>query len=540
MIEICFEGRPVPAHPDESIAAALTRAGIRDLRLTRGGAARGVFCGMGVCQDCLVTVDGIPNRRACMTKVSGPVTVLRQTALAALPTTALPPRPTQTLAPDVLVIGAGAAGLNAALAARQRGADVLLVDERPTDGGQYFKQSAHAGTPPIDAQAAEGQRLVRDCTQTGVTWWRGADVWGAFDPCDFMVRHDGQSHHVQPRKVILATGAYERPIAVPGWTLPGVMTVGAAQTLLRSYGVVAGKRILLAGHGPLTLQVACELSAAGALVVAVAELSGRPGLTALPALARMALNGPRLLARGYGLLRRLNAQRVPILYGHSLRAVRADGAALLAEVGPRDAKKTADNLTFGVDVVCIGYGFLPANDLARAVGCTYRRDATGMPRAERDGDGRSTVANVFIAGDSAGMGGAPAAAAEGRLAGLAAAADLGLGDDTLPVTIARRALRRHRRFQRALWSVFSAVPPETDSASDTIICRCEELTMADITPLLGGEAASLNAIKRINRLGMGRCQGRYCAAILATRLGSGGQDWSPRPPTRPTCIGDIV
>ena len=251
-VTLDFEGQQVAAIPGESIAAALTRAGIRGLRITRSGAARGMFCGMGVCQDCLVEVDGIANRRACMTKVEGPVQVRRQVAVPRLPlespVAAAGATQGPTLTPDVLVIGAGAAGLHAALAARGRGAGVLLVDERPTDGGQYYKQSAHPG-PARDRQAAEGAGLIAKVAASGVTWWRGAEVWGAFAGPRFMVRHGGSSHRIDPARVVLATGAYERPWPVPGWTLPGVMTTGAAQTLLRSYGVVAGQRVVIAGNG---------------------------------------------------------------------------------------------------------------------------------------------------------------------------------------------------------------------------------------------------------------------------------------------------
>ena len=514
-----FEGSLVPAIPGESIAAALTRAGIRGLRVTRSGAERGVFCGMGVCQDCLVEVDGLPNRRACMTKVDGAVAVRRQVAVPRLPPAAPPATAGPTLTPDVLVVGAGAAGLHAALAARGRGARVLLVDERPTDGGQYYKQSAHPG-PPRDAQAAQGAQLLAEVAASGVVWWRGAEVWGAFGgafagPC-FMVRQDGFSHRVAPRRVVLATGAYERPWPVPGWTLPGVMTTGAAQTLLRSYGVVVGQRVLIAGNGPLNLQVACELMAAGAEVVAVAEAAPAPGLRHLPSLVAMALNGPRLTQRGRAMLRELGAR---VLFGQVLRGV---GRGLLAEVGPVAGGASQ---RIAVDVVCLGYGFVPADELARALGC--------VP-ALRDRDGRSSLPQVFIAGDGAGLGGAPAAVAGGMLAGWAAAADLGFGSDALQVASARRALRRHRRFQRALWAVFAS-GAEAPVTPRTLICRCEELSAADLTPLIGPEVSDLNALKRITRLGMGRCQGRYCAVHLSAE-GS----LTPRPPVRPVRIGDIV
>ena len=214
-VTLDFEGSPVPAIAGESIAAALTRAGIRSLRVTRSGAERGVFCGMEVCQDCLVEVDGTANRSTCMTKVDGAVVMRRQVAVPGLPPAPPAVEQARTLTPDVLVVGAGAAGLHAALAVRGRGAAVLLVDERPTDGRQYFKQCAHPG-PARDAQAAHGAQLMAEVAASGAVWWRGAEVWGAFGGPTLFVRYGGQSHRIDSARVVLTTGAYERPRPVPG------------------------------------------------------------------------------------------------------------------------------------------------------------------------------------------------------------------------------------------------------------------------------------------------------------------------------------
>ncbi len=259
---IRFDGRQIAAHPGQTVAAALAAAGIRAFRTTRHGAPRGLFCGMGVCHDCLVTIDCRPNQRACMAKITGPHEVSSQVAL---PTLAIDgeagPVPGAPEAVEVLVVGGGAGGLTAAAVAAEAGAQVVLVDERPTAGGQYYKQPA--GAPPWDdAQFAGGRRLLARAQAAGVRFVAGA-VWSASLPLRVEVYGEDGARTFLPRRLIVATGAFERPLPVPGWTLPGVMTTGALQTLIRSYGVLPGQTFLLAGNGPLNLQVACELATRG-------------------------------------------------------------------------------------------------------------------------------------------------------------------------------------------------------------------------------------------------------------------------------------
>ncbi len=230
-LRFTFDGRDLAGAPDSSLAAALTACGTRVYRHTNSGAPRGIFCGMGVCQDCLVTVDGQPNQRACMTPLRDGMQVQTQTPRPDLTAPPVQSRTAQRLSPAVLVVGGGAGGLNAAIAARKAGADVILLDERKNPGGQYFKQRASAGLPPLDPQQEAGRKLVQAALSAGVDILTQAEVWGAFDGPEIMAADPTQVHAIRPGAVIVATGAYERPAMIPGWTLPGVMTVGAAQTL---------------------------------------------------------------------------------------------------------------------------------------------------------------------------------------------------------------------------------------------------------------------------------------------------------------------
>ncbi len=556
-VDIDFEGRRIVGRRGESLAAALMAAGERELRIARDGRRRGIFCGMGVCQECLVEIDGRPGERACMTKLERPIAVKRQSFLAtAREIAGTSAGPGETLRPDILVLGGGAGGLNAAIAAAEAGARVLVVDERPVAGGQFYKQRLEA--PGLaeaiadDAQFAGGRALIDRANAAGVTLMQGAQAWGAFEPLDLMI-HDGRASRLcRPKRLIVATGAYERGLPVPGWTIPGVMTTGAAQTLLRSYGVLAGRRLLVAGNGPLNLQVALELARAGAEIVAVAELSAKPGAGSLAALLRMAGSTPDLMAQGWRYRGELARRRIPMVYGHVLAQVEKAASGLSAHLAPWPRADHVEARSFAVDAVLMGYGFMPSNEILRALGCRHDFDSwRGHLVCERDADCRTSLVDVYAVGDCAGLGGARAAEAEGRIAGAAAACSLGLARPPAlkrATSAARAALRRHRRFQRGLWQLFATPRPSTEMAHpSTLLCRCEERSMSDIGESFAAAAQGIGAIKRATRAGMGRCQGRYCgpllAAMAAELTGSVLDEaafWAPRPPTKPMTIAQMI
>jgi len=550
-ITITFEGTPIAARPGETIAAALTAAGIREFRITRDGAPRGLFCGMGVCQECLVEIAGEPAQRACMTKITKPITIRRHVTPARIPFVPALDRPTPSFPsdPDVLVIGGGAAGLTAAAVAAEFGARVLLVDERPVPGGQYFKQphSGMSGAPVADdPQFAEGRRLLARVEAAGVTVIEGMAV-NASLPLSVTVVWRGAAIELRPRRLIVATGAYERALPLPGWTLPGVMTTGAAQTLLRSYRVLAGKRIVVAGNGPLNLQVALELRRAGADVVAVAELAPPPGMARLGALAGMAKTSPRLLLQGFGYLRELRHRGVPVHFSTALTHIRPGLVATLALNRPNEG--TA--IEIAADAVCMGYGFLPGNELLRLLGCRHIYDDRRRHLVTvRDEDLRTTAPGVFGVGDCCGLNGARAAVAEGAVAGVIAASEATgksiSADPARNLRAARRALSRHQRFQTALWQ-FSAAPwPAGLCGPGVEVCRCEGVALSQIEAILDAGNNGIGSIKRQSRLGMGRCQGRYCVPETVERmcqlLGTQPDEFSfaaPRPPVKPVPVSAL-
>jgi len=501
-----------------------------------------------------------------MEAVADGALVMAQGYAAALPAmtvteplaVAHPPSP-RIERPQVLVVGAGPGGLAAARAAALCGAPVTVIDERAAPGGQYFKQLAKSyrvvNEAGIDAQMRNGRDLIAEVTAAGVTIVSSAAVWGAFGPRELAATVDGEQRIFAPDRLLLATGVYERGVAMPGWTLPGYMTTGAAQTLLRAYRVAPGQRVLVAGNGPLNFQLAAELVDAGVEVVAVVEAASRPGAKHAMDVFRAISTAPGLIVKGLGYLARLHRKRVPLHYESAVTAAHGEKRVEACTVTriDRDGRPIAGtSVKFDVDTVCAGYGFLPSNEMARALGCRHSVD----PKAGRlstivDADGLTSIPGVYTVGDVVALHGAHAARCQGFKTGCAIARSLGLGlprEVQRELDASRRRLERHLAFQRALWQVFAApqwrAPP---SDRDTIVCRCEHVSCATIRDAVDNGAVSLGAVKRRTRAGMGRCQGRYCESTIASMVPEAtgvARDelfsFAPRTPVKPIRIRDVV
>ncbi|WP_114859252.1 FAD-dependent oxidoreductase [Azospirillum brasilense] len=558
-IEITYDGERIPALAGETVAAALAAHGIAAYRHTRDGGRRGLYCGMGACFECLVTVDGKASQRACLTKVAEGQVVRSQppAGTAADPLAPLVPPPQgaapEERTPDLLVLGAGPAGLAAAEAAARRGAEVVVLDERPQSGGQYFKPLApsHRADRPTDRQFRAGRALVDAARLAGATIVQEATVWGAHAPDEVVAVVAGRETVYRPRRLVIASGAYERPAPFADWTLPGVMTTGAGQTLARAYRVAPGKRVVIAGNGPLNLQLACELVEGGVTVAAVLESAPRPSPAQWRALWTAVRSAPGLIGDGARYLLRLRRAGVPVLWSHGV--VAAEGGERLEQVryaplGADGAPRLGEAVAVPADALCLGYGFIPSTEIARALGCAHRLvdRHLGYLATETAEDGATSLPGVFAVGDGVDLGGSKVAQARGTLAGIAVAAQLGFPDsDPEQGRRARSELRRAEAFQAALWSIYRAPPPRLDAVPDeAMLCRCEEVTFGQVRAEIAAGHDSLAALKRNTRLGMGRCQGRYCAATAALLLEqatgrprAAEQYLAPRLPAKPTPAG---
>lgn len=456
--------------------------------------------------------------------------------------------------PDLLVVGAGPAGMSSATMAADLGLDVELVDEAPTPGGQVFR-AAPPGLPPVSPTADHlaGDSLRAALAGSAARYRGETRIW--FAAPDLTVA--GISAHGPitwaPRTVILAPGTTERLVPVPGATLPGVVGLAGATILLKTHQALPGERTVVAGAGPLLAAVAAGIIKGGGTVAAVIDLADRgEWLGQLPAL----LGRPDLLKRGLEWLRLIRRAGVPYLHRHAVTRIIGRDAVEAVEVAPVDSKAhrrgTGRVRRFDCDAVATGHGLVPSTDLSRLFGAAhdYRQSAGGWA-VRVDSDQRTTVPGLFAAGDGTGISGAAAAEIEGKLAALAAAHHANLLDSAtfdLRSAPIRKRLGRARRFGQAMAGLMAMRDGLIDhSTPETVICRCEDITRAEIETAVAAGARSLNQLKTALRCGMGPCQGRMCgeatATIVARATGLDRNDvgqWTARAPVRPIPLADIV
>jgi NADPH-dependent 2,4-dienoyl-CoA reductase/sulfur reductase-like enzyme len=431
---------------------------------------------------------------------------------------------------DLAIIGAGPAGLAAAIEARAHGLSVLVVDENASPGGQVFRAAeAAAGDPAPGPDIAPGLPLIAAFRASGAAYRAATTLWHLDPDAGLLSLADAtRATEATARRVLLATGAQERPVPIPGWTLPGVMSAGAAQILLKSAGAVPAGRVVLAGQGPLVWLLAVQLARAGAppllletrsVGVAAALLRAGGGLVA----------GRRLLAKGLALMAEARRRGVRVVRG--VRGLRAEGEGRVVRVAWAGGTAPCDTLL-------LHEGVIPATHVSRAIGLDHAWDgAQACWRPVVDDFGASSHDLVAVAGDGAGIGGWEAAAAAGRLAGLDAARRLGaLAEDAFAARIAaplalRRAALALRPFLDALYAPPQGVLAPADA---TIACRCEEVTAGAIRRAAALGATGPNQMKAYLRCGMGPCQGRMCAPTVAALIAEArGLAPAEVPPLRP-------
>ncbi len=408
---------------------------------------------------------------------------------------------------DVLVIGGGPAGIAAASRAAEAGARTMVVDEGASPGGQIWRPKL-TGHQPSVARQWLARLAASEATVSPRTTVVDLQVSA---PRSFIVRAErsGIPTIIGARALVLATGARERFLPFPGWTLPNVFGIGGAQALLKSGTRFDGKRVVIAGTGPLLLPVAASLSAAGAKLLVVAEQSSRARV------ARFAAglwNAPATLAQAA----RYRAGFFGAPYSMNSWVVRAEGDDRLRRVVVRVGTETR---TLECDALCTGYGLVPNTELARLLGCVMRGSVVFV-----DADQSTSTDGVYCAGEPTGVAGVDSAIAEGQVAGLAAA---GRASDAAPL---RRVVSRRAAHGRGLDRAFALRPEiHTLAASDTIVCRCEDVRLGQLD-----RGWSARQGKLYTRAGMGPCQGRICGPALECLMGWSAD--SVRPPVFPARV----
>ncbi|MEA2780864.1 MAG: hypothetical protein QOK29_2408 [Rhodospirillaceae bacterium] len=409
-----------------------------------------------------------------------------------------------------VIVGAGPAGISAAAVLVAYGIRPILLDEGRLPGGQAYRRPSDPPRLSIEAllgtESAKYRRIHRTFEEVRphLDYQSESLVWSVFDREVHALR-GGRSQMLRFDALILATGAIDRVFPIEGWTLPGVVTLGAAQILLKDQGCLIGRRVVFCGSSPLLYLAALQYRRMGAEVMAVLDTTSFASkFRASPRL----LASPATLGRGLGYLAALRRLGVPVRHGVRLR--RFEGAMDVEAVLYRDG---AGDRRIGCDTVAMGFGLRPETQLAELAGCRLDYDPhfrQWLPVC--DADGRS-VKGVYLAGDGSAVGGADAAEISGRLAAYAVLEDVGI---STPLALRRRLrcrLARLRRFQRGLATAF-AWPHEwiRDMADDSLVCRCEEISAGALRQALRAPfgPTEVNRLKAFTRCGMGRCQGRFC------------------------------
>jgi thioredoxin reductase/bacterioferritin-associated ferredoxin len=457
---------------------------------------------------------------------------------------------------DLLVIGAGPAGLAAATTAAGLGLHTVLIDEQSAAGGQIYR--AVSSTPLQDRSVLgndywHGLALLEPFHKSGARHIAGAMVWsvnqveGDRFEIAYSTTADRQTHLMHARHVILATGAQERPFPIPGWTLPGVISAGAAQILLKTSGVVPDGTTVLAGGGPLLYLLAWQYLNAGVKIHAILEtMPPDQWRKALPH-AWGFLRSP-YLGKGLKLFRAVRAAVPRVLGVTSIEALPDPRTGQLAHVRYSADGKT---LTIPVDQLLLHQGVVPNTNLSRAIGAEHtwsERQNCWEPVV--DSFGATSVHQVTIAGDGAGIAGAIAAEHRGRLAAVHAAASLGRIDGTardLAAASQRASLDRATSGREFFEVLYSAPQGFRRPVGGTIVCRCEEVTAQEVRQAAQLGCQGPNQMKAFLRCGMGPCQGRFCG-LTVTELIAEEQDRHPREvgayrirfPIKPVTLGEMA
>jgi NADPH-dependent 2,4-dienoyl-CoA reductase/sulfur reductase-like enzyme len=507
-ITLQVNGESVSVPAGSMVSTSVAAAGEPAFRRSVTGEARAPLCGMGICFECRVTINNQTHSRSCQIPAANGQNVVTDSRFDSNTTT---PN-SQLLTPNsqILIVGAGPAGIAAAIRAAECGKQVVVVDDNPvpaSPGGQIWRGDQ---TQPSFPEAREWFTRLKS---VNVNFAQGARIFAQSEAgCLLAETADGWCE-LRFEKLILATGARERFLPFPGWTLPGVAGAGGLQALAKSNYPVAGKRIVVAGSGPLLMAVAAYLKKRGAEVLLIAEQAGWNRLLRFGA----ALIGqPSKIAQAVSLKKQLAG--VPYLPG--CWPVAAKGKDKLEAVTLRRGDKSWE---VECDYLACGFYLVPNVELAAMLGCAIENGAVKVNEFQQ-----TSLPGVYCAGETTGIGGLELSLVEGQIAGLVAA---GRQDEARRL-FAERV--KQWRFAEALNRTFAlreelrALP-----TAETLVCRCEDVSFERLQKQTSWREAKLQT-----RCGMGPCQGRICGAATEFLFGWGME--SVRPPVFPARLENLA
>jgi thioredoxin reductase len=457
----------------------------------------------------------------------------------------------ETLHYSVVIIGAGPAGMSSAITLANYGIRALLVDDQVEPGGQIYRNvdSKFRIDQVLGKDYESGRDQVKQfknlITQDRIDYWPSSSVWYLDKNRNMGILKNGNSVQVSADHVFIATGAQERPMALPGWELPGVMMAGAAQILLKSSNMVADDGVVLLGNGPLLTLLACQYLAAGVSIQAVIDTSDNKNRRKSLRYSPKAMLAAEYLVKGLMMRRTLRKHKVPLFADVS--DVRINGSNRLESV-------SFIRKGFSRDLPCsqlfIHQGVIPGLHMARAAACKMLwNDSQQCWNAKVSEVSESSQKGIFVLGDGAKIKGAKAAAYDGMLASIYLAKKMGAvseGEFRKFVKSWKRKQRRHDAIRPFLESYFRVSSSFLAPIDETIICRCEEVTAGEIRKLRDLGCLGPNQAKSFSRCGMGPCQGRFCGQTVEQIFAESGEHrredigyFKARPPLAPITLGQI-
>ncbi len=450
---------------------------------------------------------------------------------------------------DLVVIGAGPAGMAAAACAAQRDLRVLLIDEQPAAGGQIYRGLDYTDRVKLEVLGPDyprGRELLDGLAQPGIRCLPESTVWQVTREREVFISRNGEADVVVADRIVLATGAMERAMPFPGWTRAGVMNAGAGQILLKGSALIPDDNAVLAGSGPLLYLLAWQYLQAGVKVGAILETTPRSNLIQAMVHLPGALRANAYLRKGIGLLRAIRRSRVPHFRG--VTALRALGSAQVESV----AFESGGNAhALPCSILLLHQGVVPNVQITRSLGLEH--DWAPLPRCWHprvSAWGETAIEGIYVAGDGGGIGGAEVAAQQGRLAALHAAQHLG-AISVQECESQARPVRRHLAYHLAVRSfldtLYSPAREYLCPSNETIICRCEEVTAGSVREYVRLGCLGPNQTKAFGRPGMGPCQGRLCGLTVSEVI-AGARGVSPaevgyyrvRPPIKPITLGELA
>lgn len=450
---------------------------------------------------------------------------------------------------DLVIIGAGPAGMTAAATAAQCGLSVVVLDEQDAPGGQIYRGIQRA-TPEqlriLGPDYEAGKIIAQTFSDSAVRHIKGAAVWEVSRDRIVNYLHEGRSQAIAARQIILATGAIERPFPIPGWTLPGVLTAGAAQILLKNAATAPSEPAILAGSGPLLYLLGWQYLRAGVPIAALVDTTDAAAYwRALPHFPA-ALRAWPYLKKGLLMLRELKRGKVPFHTGARDFAIEGDGAAqafCFTQAGRKHR--------LPAKVILLHHGVVPNTQITWSLRAAHHWDQAQLCwTPDTDPWGALDLEGFFVAGDGGGIGGAVAAACQGRLAALAAAARLdriSMAQRDRLAAPSQAALTDQLRIRPLLDALYRPADAHRVPADEVIVCRCEEVTAGQIRDFVKIGCRGPNQTKSFGRCGMGPCQGRQCG-LTVTEVIAAARGVPPaevgyyriRPPIKPITLGELA